>query len=406
MLYSKLPKSIWALATIDLINGIGSFVFPFLALFLTVKLGYSATYAGTFTLLSLAMYAPGSLFSARLADKISRKKIMIIFQILCSLSMILCGVLMPHKEIVPYFILLIFLFDGASDPARQAIYADHTTYDNRKEAYSLFYLAHNIGFAIGPMIAGLLFNRYPQWLFIGNGIVAIVSTSFMALLIEDKKPSEKEIEDSLLTDRTDKAVIGSILAVLKEKPILTAYIIVFAIFSLSNSMYFFTMPLYLTNIFQSIGPTYFGTVMSLNAITVIISTPILVKFSSNKHPLRLMGISMFLYGISFLFMGLTSTYYLILILTVVYSVGEVFGATNHGYFVTNHIPLGHRARFSSIQTILEGSGFALGPLISGAIIDNLSYVSIFFLASIISLVCLLSLQVIRHQYLLKEGTKY
>jgi MFS family permease len=406
MLYSKLPKSIWALAGIDLINGMGSFVFPFLALFLTVKLGYSASYAGTFILLSLAMYAPGSLFSSRLADKMSRKTIMVLFQLLCGVAMIVCGLLMSYKEIVPYFILLIFLFDGASDPARQAIYADHTTLDNRKEAFSLFYLAHNIGFAIGPMIAGLLFNKFPQWLFIGNGITAIVGTLCITVFIEDKKPTEEEIEESYSSDRTDKAIKGSVLAVLKEKPLLTMYIFIFSLFGLAYSMYFFTMPLYLANIFNEIGPTYFGTVMSFNAITVIIATPLLIKFSTNKHPLRLMGISMFLYGISFILMGLTSTFYLILILTIVYSVGEVFSATNHGYFVTNHIPLGHRARFSSIQTILEGAGFALGPVISGAIIDDLGYVSIFFLAALISFVCLISLQGVRHLYLKKEGTKY
>lgn len=406
ILYSKLSKSIWALAAIDFINGIGSFVFPFLALFLTVKLGYSATKAGLFTLIALSMYAPGSLFSSHIADKISRKTVMIISQLLCGLSMIACGLVMSHTELVPYFILLLFLFDGATDPARQAIYADHTTFNNRKEAYSLFYLAHNIGFAVGPMVAGLLFNKYPQWLFLGNGIVTIIATLFVTLFIKDKKPTETEIETSLKGDNSDKAVEGSVFKVLIEKPLLTMYIFIFSCFGLAVSMYFFTMPLYLTSIFNDIGPKYFGTVMSLNALTVIISTPIIVKFSSSKHPLRLISVSMILYAISYAFMGLTNILYFILILTVVFSVGEVFNATNHSYFVTNHTPLGHRARFSAIQSILEGIGFALGPVISGVIIDKLGYTAIFLISSGLIIICLLTLQFVRQQYQKKDGTKY
>jgi MFS family permease len=320
--------------------------------------------------------------------------------------MILCGLSMSHKELVPYFILLLFLFDGATDPARQAIYADHTTFKNRKEAYSLFYLAHNIGFAIGPMLAGMMFNKYPEWLFLGNGIITIIATLFVALFIKDQKPTDSDIEESMKGSSSDKAMKGSVLSVLKEKPLLTLYIFIFSLFGLAMSMYFFTMPLYLTNIFNDIGPKYFGTLMSLNALTVIIATPIIVKLTGNKHPLRLISISMLLYTISYSFMGFTNVFYLILVLTIVFSVGEVFFATNHSYFVTNHIPLGHRARFSAIQSILEGIGFAVGPLISGILIDKLGYSSIFIISALIILFCLITLQLIRHQYFKKDGTKY
>ena len=36
---------------------------------------------------------------------------------------------------------------------------DLTVAEQRKGAFSLVYLSHNIGFALGPMIAGFLFNR-------------------------------------------------------------------------------------------------------------------------------------------------------------------------------------------------------------------------------------------------------
>ncbi len=406
MIYSKLPKGIWALALINFINGAGNFIFPFLTLFLTIKLGYSATYAGIFTMISLSMYVPGSLFSSRIADKVSRKKVMIISQVLCGIAMILCGLMMEYKEIVPYLMLLIFLFDGATDPARAAIHADHTTFNNRKEAFSLFYLAYNIGFAIGPMIAGLLFNYYPNWLFLGNGIITLFATLCVAFLIEEKKPTDEDIDDSLKSDQSDKAVEGSVFKVLKERPLISTYIGMSSIYGLARAMFFFALPLYLTSLFRTLGPTYYGSVMSINALTVIVCTPLLVRFSSNKHPLRLVSISILLYIISYVFMGYVSAFYFIAILVILFSVGEVFSATNHSYFVMNQTPLGHRARFSSIQSILEGAGFAIGPLLGGSIIDNHGFLTIFMISSALLVFCFFALQLIRRGYLKKDGTKY
>jgi len=406
MIYSKLPKGIWALALINFINGAGNFIFPFLTLFLTIKLGYSATYAGIFTMISLSMYVPGSLFSSHIADKVSRKKVMIISQILCGMAMILCGLMMEQKEIVPYLMLLIFLFDGATDPARAAIHADHTTFNNRKEAFSLFYLAYNIGFAIGPMIAGILFNNYPKWLFLGNGIITLFATLCVAFLIEDKKPTDKDLDESMNSNQSDKAVEGSIFKVFKERPLLLTYIGISSIFGVGIAMAFFALPLYLTDLFDSFGPAYYGRIMSLNAITVIICTPLLVRFSSNKHPLRLISFSMILYIISYLTMGYVNTFFFIAGLVVLFSIGEVFSATNHSYFVMNQTPLGHRARFSSIQSILEGAGFAVGPLLGGAIIDNHGFLTIFITSSSLLIFCLFALQLIRIGYSKKDGTKY
>ena len=43
-------------------------------------------------------------------------------------------------------------------PAYDALLADLTNPDNRKGAYSLVYMGWNLGFAIGPAIAGMLFQ--------------------------------------------------------------------------------------------------------------------------------------------------------------------------------------------------------------------------------------------------------
>lgn len=405
-MYNKLSRNIWALALINFINGVGSFIFPFLTLFMTIKLGYSVAYTGFFTMLSLTMYAPGSIISSKLADKFSRKNIMIITQILCAISMIITGLFITNKQLVPYLLLFIFFFDGASDPARNAMNADNTNFQNRKEAFSLFYLTYNIGFAIGPMVAGLLFYKYPQWVFIGNGLIALLSTLLVMILIEEKRPTEKDLAESIKNNQSDKAVEGTIFNALIERPLLSLYLLISSFTAIAKSFIFFALPLFINELFLMEGPSYYGTLMSINALTVIIFTPIIVKVMSNKYPLRDIIISLILYAISYFIMGYTSTYIYFVALMILSTIGEILSATNFEYFFTNQTPLGHRARFSSIRLILEGAGFALGPFISGILVKNYGYPFIFFTSSIILIVCAISMQFLRNAYKKKTNNKY
>ncbi|HEX7560559.1 MAG TPA: hypothetical protein VF347_00035, partial [Candidatus Humimicrobiaceae bacterium] len=44
--YINLPRNVYILFFADIVNSAGSFVYPFLAIFLTLKLGYSNYYSG------------------------------------------------------------------------------------------------------------------------------------------------------------------------------------------------------------------------------------------------------------------------------------------------------------------------------------------------------------------------
>ncbi|MGD1819293.1 MAG: MFS transporter [Pleomorphochaeta sp.] len=398
-MYRNLPKSIYSLAFINFINGFGNFVFPFLTLFLTLKLGYSSADAGYFMMISMAMYVPGSLLTSKIADKVSRKKIMLISQALFSFTFLVCGIIYDYKEIIPYVILLTFFFDGATDPARQALHTDHTNFDNRQESFSLFYLAYNIGFGIGPAIAGLLFNSYPRLLFLIAGGFGLLVTFIIAFTIDDKKPDAQMIEDSIKNNQTDKAVEGNVFKALMARPKLLTYIVITGIFFLCVSIVLFLLPLYSTASFGEKGPTIYGFLMSTNAVTVVIITPFIVKLTHKKNTLTVMVISFILYLLGFNILTITAVAIIFGLGVIVFSVGESVHATNNDYFVANHTPLGHRARFSTIVNIIQGTGYAVGPYISGLLLDTYSYKQVIHIVSAVVLFCVLAMLYLRHTYI-------
>lgn len=207
--YNGLPAPIYVLFWATLINGVGIFVYPFLVLFLTQKLGYGDAQAGLFMTIASILYIPGSFLGSKLADKFGRKKVMLISQALASSMFLICG-LLGDSELVPAFIMLNLLFDGACDPARSALQTDVTSEENRQASFSLTYLGHNLGFIVGPLIAGILFYRAPQWLFWGNGIAGFIAVMLVMWKIPESKPDTETIEKSLHSNSLDKAERGGV----------------------------------------------------------------------------------------------------------------------------------------------------------------------------------------------------
>ncbi len=398
-MYRNLPKSVYSLAVVNFINGFGNFTFPFLTLFLTLKLGYSAAQAGAFSMLSMTMYVPGSLISSKLADKMSRKTIMVVTQTLFSLSFLACGILYSHIEWIPYILIIGLIFDGASDPARQALHTDHTNFNNRQEAFSLFYLAYNIGFGFGPAIAGLLFTSYPRWLFLGSGIIGLLATTIVGFTIHDKRPNKEMLKASIEKNQTDKAVEGNVFKALLSRPKLLSYISINGIFFFCVSIVFFTLPLYATYLFKDNGPTIYGFLMSSNAVTVVCITPLFVKLSKKKNTLTIIIISFILYLLGFNLIAIASTILIFVLGMIIFSLGESLHATNNDYFIANHTPMGHRARFSTLISIIQGSGYAIGPLVGGQLLEFLSFRKVYGIVSIIITVCIFFLLYVRHTYI-------
>jgi MFS family permease len=398
-MYRNLPKSIYSLAFVNFINGFGNFTFPFLTLFLTLKLGYTIAEAGAFSMLSMTMYLPGSLLSSKFADKMSRKKIMVITQALFSLCFLVGGIFYQYKEIIPFILIVGLFFDGASDPARQALHTDHTNFNNRQESFSLFYLSYNIGFGFGPAIAGLLFNSYPRWIFLSSGIIGLIATTIVVFTIEDKRPDDKMIEASLKENKTDKAVEGNVFKALLARPKLLAYICINCFFFLCVSIVFFTLPLLSTHLFKENGPTIFGFIMSVNAVTVVLFTPLFVKLTRKKNTLTAIIISFILYLIGFNLFSIASVLLVFVLGMIVFTLGESLNATNNDYFIANHTPLGHRARFSTLTSIIQGTGYALGPLVGGQLLERVGYKNTYYFVSVITVLCIIALMYVRHTYL-------
>ena len=216
--YMGLPKPLYTLFIATVVNSVGIFVFPFMTLYLTGRLGMSQSAAGNFMFIISIIYIPGNYIGGKIADKFGRKKLMVIAQLISAALYIPCGFAVFSKY-VPWLILASVLFDGITDPARTAMMTDLTTPENRRTAFSLTYLGHNLGFAVGSLIAGFLFEHASSWLFWGNALAVFAATAIVSAKVPETKPTQEQIDATIGSGSTEEAHRGTLMQALMSRPL-------------------------------------------------------------------------------------------------------------------------------------------------------------------------------------------
>lgn len=387
--YTKLPKSIYILFFARMVNSMGAFVYPFLTIYLTKTLLMDEGEAGFIVMLAVTAHLPGLIVGGRLADWLGRKKILLLFQCLAAICLIPCAFL-NNPFFIPRLLILSAFFLGAAQPASAAMTTDLTNPGNRKAAFSLLYLGNNIGFAVGPLIAGFLYNNYLMWIFLGDAATTFASLTLVYLFVKETLPSREKIEESYqLENNYEKAERGNLWQVLWRRPRLLLFTLISLIYSFVYAQTSFSIPIQVIELFGDKGPKIFGVIMTTNALVVSFLTIIVISLTHKIKPVLNVAVAGVLYAIGFGIIFFITGLPWLLLSTVIWSMGEILVTTNSNVYIANHTPMSHRGRFNAVIPVIMGAGFALGPLISGDYIRKYGikniWPAIFFLSIVAAL---------------------
>ncbi len=366
--FLALPRTVYVLFFARIINSIGSFVYPLLAILLTQKLGYDERAAGIITTVCIAVGGLGMLIGGKLADKVGRKKLFIISSLAGAAAFIICGFLGSSKIII-YFILAGNFLSIAQWPTIDAMVADATNKGNRQNAFSLLYLGSNMGVAIGPLIAGFLITNHLKWFFLGDGITTLLSLIPVFLLVKDTSPTRQEIEAVPDSD-TERAEKGNVFKALAQRPVLLIFTFIAIFISLVYAQYTFGLPLFVNSIFGVSGPKIFGSLMSINAGMVVLLTLFMISFTKRFKPLQSIVAGILLYAAGFGILYFAANIYLLVISTILWTAGEIIIVVNVEVFIANNSPITHRGRFFATIAFVQESGFAVSPMLAGFFIAS------------------------------------
>jgi len=372
--YKGLPREIYILFIGRIINCLGSFVGPLMALILTQRFGMSSAESGSFIAVQSCAQGVAMMLGGKLVDSFGRKRVIVICQSLGAIILILCGII-PISMITAKMIIASSSFYCMAFTAYDALQADVTNPKNRKTAYSLLYMGINIGFAIGPIIGGFLYKNYLSLVFIGDAVTTLISMILVVTLIKEKKGIENENEnkeENILEERNklEDNVEGSVFKVLIKRPILIIFGMIMFFINFTYAQWPFALPLQLGKLYGGDGAKIYGLLGAANGLIVIVATPFIMRLTRKFSELMNICLGAFIYFISFLMFGFISSIPLFLLGVTVMTFGEIIGATNSSAFISNNSPASHRGRIGSVLSIIMGTGAAISPMIIGSIIDN------------------------------------
>lgn len=356
--YRGLPRPVYVLFFSRVVTALGMLVGPMMTLILTLKYGLSAATAGA--VITVASLGAGlcSLLGGRIADRFSRKWTMILFQSLSALIFLVCAVLSPlygsaapdaPAYLIIGLLILAYLVGALGGPAGEALMMDITEPKNRKVAYSLSYMGFNLGFAFGASLAGFLFKDHLFWVFAGDALTTLLSLALIAAFIPDRhKRTAAEQEAADGKDRgLEKAVTGSLWSVLKARPILPLFALVFAVCQFCYSQWAFLLPLQMGQLFGVDGARNQGLLASLNGIVVIALTPLLVHWMRKMKPLDAMALGGAFFVASYFLLGASRIFPLFLFAIFVFTAGEVTFTILQSVFLASQTPSSHRGRITA-----------------------------------------------------------
>ena len=196
-------KAVYIVAAGQLVNVFGAgLVYPFATVHFHLQIGIALSLVGFGLLAKNVATAVATAVGGYLADRIGRKPVMVS-------SMAGNGVTLAGYAFVPalaaavptlslagaFVVVSVFagITNGLYTPASQAYIADLTEGKNRDKAYSLLKVFNNVGFGMGFVVGGLLYEWIRVAVFVADGFTSLVVAVVLLWLVPRMHAGQQNI---------------------------------------------------------------------------------------------------------------------------------------------------------------------------------------------------------------------
>ncbi|KUL41641.1 transporter [Streptomyces regalis] len=356
---SGLPREFWWLWISTLVNRLGAFVATFMALYLTLDRGYSATYAGLVAALHGLGGVISSLGAGVMTDRLGRRPTLLVAQVSTALSVALLG-FMRDPVAIAAVAFLVGMASNASRPAVQAMMADIVRPEDRVRAFSLNYWAINLGFAVSSMAAGFIAEvSYLAGFLIEGGMTLIC-----AVVVFLKLPESKPAATAKAAEAEAGIGLGTVLRDRRFMSVVGLSFLVSVIFQQGSV----GLPVAMGE--AGFTPADYGLVVAVNGVLIVALQIPVTRFIEHRDPGRLLVISSVLAGYGFGLTAFAGSVGVFALTVCVWTLAEIVNAPTQTSIVVRLSPVHGRGRYQGMYTMSWSVAALVAPLMSGFVIDR------------------------------------
>ncbi|MFE2077556.1 MDR family MFS transporter [Streptomyces misionensis] len=358
---SGLPREFWWLWTSTLVNRLGAFVATFMALYLTLDRGYSASYAG----LVASLHGLGGVVSALgggvMADRLGRRPTLLVAQSATAVFVALLG-FMTGPVAIAGVAFLVGMASNASRPAVQAMMADIVRPEDRVRAFSLNYWAINLGFAVSSAAAGFI----AEFSYLAGFLIEAGMTAACALVVFLKVPESRPDAPAKRSGAAAEAGVslGTVLRDGRYMAVVGLSFLVALIFQQGSV----ALPVAMGR--AGFSPADYGLAIAVNGVLIVALQIPVTRFIEHRDPRSLLVLSSLLAGYGFGLTAFAGSVGAFMATVCVWTLAEIVNAPTQTGLVVRLSPVHGRGRYQGMYSLSWSVAALVAPLMSGQVIDR------------------------------------
>lgn len=384
--YLGIPRAVWFLALVNLVNRCGSMVIGFITIYLTQALHFDIRAAGYV----LGCFGVGALAGAFLGGKLTDK---FGYHLVQLWSLLLNGIMLFVLSQVQDFwgmcgaVFVLSLVAESFRPANSVAVLRNSTYETRTRSVSLMRMAFNMGWTIAPLMGGLLVGFGWNWLFWIDGLTCIVAAFALRwLLPPGVSVSAPEAPPNLEAGSTS-------LSPYRDRRFLYFWVLTF-LGAVVFMQILWTVPVFFKEIYHW-TEFQIGMMVAFNGLVVFtVEMPLIFRIEHKRPMLQFVQFGLLLYALSYLCLvlpipfALAALFYMFLI-----SIGEIFVMPFSSNFMYEQAGHGNQGAYSAFYGMSYSVANIIAPLLGTQIIAAYGYQSLWFFAAGLAIVALLGFRI-------------
>ena len=374
---ARFPRPVRVLLYGTLVNKLGTFILPYLALVLLRDFHLAEGDAAKL----LFAYGAGSLVSVLvggvLTDRLGRRRTLL-------LSLAGSGLLAVSMAFVPsarLFVPLLLAFGFIGDlyrPAASAVIGDLLPSSERASGFAGLRMAVNLGWAAGTALGGVLADWNWRLLFLGDGLTTLAYGVIVYFFIPDTRPMAFAAAPSppprpaaarpvappapasapVFAARASDASTSPLRDGVYLQVVAVSFLFTF-VFSSNLSVF----PLTVTQ-----GALYparvYGALVAVNGVLIAFFEITIVAHLKRFRRLRVAALGNLLCAAGFGMLGLVMHWSWFLLGVLVFTAGEILAAPQAMSFVADWAPPAARGRYLSLYQATWSIAFAVNPAVA------------------------------------------
>ncbi|MGH7605687.1 MAG: MDR family MFS transporter [Gemmatimonadaceae bacterium] len=372
-----LPREIWLLFATNLINRAGMMVLPFLTIYLTRSLHFSAARSG----FVFAVYGATAIIAGPAAGKLSDRIGALPIMRASLLSSGTALLLFPLATTFASVLAITALWAACAEifrPTSLAAIAHVVPPGQQKPAFALNRLAINLGMSIGPALGGFLATVSFHAMFVVDAGTTLIAGTVLSLATWRASTGGGDDRTAPLNETTSvmdqfstvsrpvvRAEVDSILHDRRLAIFLLASVLVGIVFFQHES----ALPLYMVQ-FLHMSPAFYGALFTINTL-IIVAIEVPLNTLTARWPTTwslVAGSSLFAIGFGGL--AFVSTAPGVLGLVVVWTFGEMMLFPAMAAHIGEVAPVSLRGTYMGAYSMSLSVALTLGPWLGSQLLGS------------------------------------